>query len=121
MLKKICATLVLMALAFPAWADGDAAAGKAVFRKCAICHSPSQGQNRVGPSLYAVYGRPAGIVPSYSYSDAMKNSGKVWNPATLDTYLTNPRALVPGNKMSFAGLPNAADRANVIAYLATVK
>jgi len=114
-------TLTIMLLAAPAWADGDAAAGKAVFRKCAICHSPSQGQNRVGPSLYAVYGRRAGIVPHYSYSDAMKNSGKVWNAATLDTSLTDPRARVPGTKMSFAGLPNPADRMNVIAYLATLK
>ncbi len=121
MFTQTHALLISMLISAPAWADGDAAAGKAVFRKCAICHSPSQGQNRVGPSLYAVYDRPAGIVPNYSYSDAMKNSGKVWNPATLDIYLTNPRALVPGTKMSFAGLPNAADRANVIAYLATLK
>jgi len=116
---SVCAPLVLVPLA--AHAAGDAGAGKSVFHKCAICHSPAQGQNRVGPSLFGIIGRKAGAVPGYNYSDAMKNSGKVWDAATLDTYLANPRSVVPGTKMSFAGLPDATDRANVIAYLTTLK
>ncbi len=113
-----------MAAALPqaALAAGDAAAGAAVFKsKCTICHSVTQGQNRVGPSLFGVVGRKSGQAPNYNYSEANKNSGKTWDEATLDVYLTNPRALVPGTKMAFAGLPDATDRANVIAYLATQK
>jgi cytochrome c len=75
----------------------------------------------VGPSLFGVVGRPAGTAPGYNYSEANKSSGKTWDDATLDTYLTNPKALVPGTKMVFPGLPDAADRANVIAYLDTLK
>jgi cytochrome c len=107
--------------AVPAHA-ADVAAGQAVFHaKCALCHSVTPGQNKVGPSLAGVVGRPAGQAPGYSYSSANKTSGKTWDAATLDVYLTNPRALVPGTKMAFAGLPDATDRANVIAYLSTVK
>jgi cytochrome c len=107
--------------AAPAWA-ADAAAGQAVFKaKCALCHSIVPGQNKVGPSLAGVVGRPAGQVPGYSYSSANKSSGKTWDAATLDVYLTNPRATIPGTKMSFGGLPDAADRANLIAYLSTVR
>jgi cytochrome c len=99
----------------------DVDAGKAVFHaKCTICHSISQGQNRVGPSLFGVVGRKAGTAPNYSYSEAMKTSGKTWDAATLDVYLTNPRGTVPGTKMAFGGLGDATDRANLIAYLSTV-
>ena len=114
----------VLAVAWPlqaALADGDAAAGKTVFHKCAICHSVVEGQNRIGPSLFGVVGRKAGTEAGYNYSDAMKNSGKTWDAATLDLYLTHPRDVVPGTKMTFAGLPDATDRANVIAYLSTVK
>jgi cytochrome c len=100
----------------------DAAAGQALFKtKCALCHSVVAGQNRVGPSLFGVVGRKAGTAPAYNYSQANKASGKTWDDATLDTYLTNPKALVPGTKMIFAGLPDATDRGNVIAYLDTLK
>jgi cytochrome c len=103
-------------------AAGDAAAGQALFKaKCGICHSPVAGQNRVGPSLFGVVGRAAGTAPGYNYSAANKGSGKKWDDATLDTYLTNPKALVPGTKMVFPGQPAASDRANVIAYLDTLK
>jgi cytochrome c len=100
----------------------DAAAGAALFKaKCALCHSVVAGQNKIGPSLFGVVGRKSGSVAGFNYSDANKNSGKTWDDATLDVYLTNPKALVPGTKMVFPGLPDAGDRANVIAYLDTLK
>jgi cytochrome c len=109
-------------LAQPALAAGDAAAGQQVFaHNCAICHSPVQGINKVGPSLFGVVGRKAGSLDGYSYSDAMKGANRVWGPETLDAYLTNPRQDIPGVKMIFAGLPNKTDRDNVIAYLSTLK
>ena len=111
-----------LAASAPASAQ-DAAAGKTVFNgKCAVCHSLVPGKRSVGPSLIGVVGRPAGSGdPNYSYSDEMKNSGKTWDPATLDAYLTSPRTYLPGVKMLFAGLPSATDRANLIAFLATLK
>jgi cytochrome c len=105
-----------------AHATGDAAAGKVLFtQKCGLCHSVEQGKNKIGPSLYGVVGRKSGSLDSYTYSDAMKNAGKTWDEATLDAYLTNPRQYIPGIKMIFVGLPDATDRQNVIAYLATNK
>ena len=121
----IATTLVAFAAMLPlhnALADGDAAAGAAIVKtKCGICHSVVAGQNRVGPSLFGVVGRKAGTEPGYNYSAANKASGKTWDPATLDVYLTNPRGLIPGTKMAFAGLPDAGQRANVIAYLEALK
>lgn len=108
--------------AAPSFAAGDAAAGQALFQqKCSLCHAPVQGVNKVGPSLWGVVGRPAGSLASYTYSDAMKNANRVWEPATLNVYLTNPRQAIPGVKMIFAGLPDQTDRDNVIAYLSTLK
>jgi len=97
-----------------ALADGD---GEKVFKKCKTCHSLRAGENKVGPSLAGVAGRTAGTVEGYKYSDAMTASGVVWDDATLDQYLADPKAFVPGNKMTFAGLKKAEDRAAVIAYL----
>ncbi len=108
--------------AVPAFADGDAAAGKTLFgQKCGICHAPVEGQNKIGPSLWGVVGRKAGTLPTYTYSDAMKNANRTWDAATLDDYLTAPRQKIPGIKMIFAGLPEQSDRQNVVAYLATLK
>jgi len=115
------ATLSMIAVSSAAYADGDAVAGKSVFNKCAVCHSPAAGKNSVGPSLFGVVGRPSASAPGYSYSDAMKAANKTWDEATLEVYLTDPKALVPGTKMTFPGLPKPEDRANVIAYLSTLK
>jgi cytochrome c len=117
-------TLAILSVAgaAPAVAAGDAAAGQALFNaKCAICHAPVEGKNKIGPSLWGVVGRPAGSLASYTYSDAMKNANRVWNEATLDDYLTNPRQKIPGIKMIFPGFAQEQDRQNVIAYLATLK
>ncbi|WP_114911389.1 c-type cytochrome [Acidibrevibacterium fodinaquatile] len=118
------ATLALgsLALVSAAHADGDAAAGKTLFQqKCALCHSPDKGVNKLGPSLWNVAGQPAAEVPNYTFSAGMKDSHITWDDASLDKWLTNPRAMVAGTKMIFPGLPNAADRQNVIAYLKSLK
>ena len=94
------------------------AKGATVYKRCAACHVVDKEQNRVGPYLMGVVGRPAGGVESYKYSDAMKNSGFTWDEATLDKYLADPKAAIPGNKMAFPGLKNEQERADVIAFLA---
>ncbi|MBC7954098.1 MAG: cytochrome c family protein [Rhodospirillaceae bacterium] len=100
---------------------GDPAAGEKVFTQCKACHTVQAGQNRVGPSLFGVVGRAAGAVEGFAYSPAMKGSGMTWTAETLDKYLTDPKAAIPGNKMVFPGLKKPEDRANVIAYLAQQK
>ncbi len=99
----------------------DANAGKKVFYKCAICHTAVKGRNSIGPSLFDVVGRHSASLPGYTYSDALKAANKTWDEKTLDAWLTSPQKYVPGTKMSFSGLSNPDDRANVIAYLATLK
>jgi nitrite reductase (NO-forming) len=98
----------------------DEAHGREVFRKCAACHGVEPNAKKVGPTLYGVFGRKAGSVPGYNYSNAMKEAQNVWNAETLDEYLAKPRAFIPGNKMVFAGLSKKEDRADVIAYLRTL-
>ena len=105
------------AAAAPA-AGPDAAAGGKVFAKCKSCHAVTEGKNGVGPSLYGVVNRAVASAANFKYSDAMKAKGGTWAPKDLDAYLANPKTAVPGNKMAFAGLPQAPDRINVIAYLA---
>jgi cytochrome c len=100
----------------------DAAAGKKVFARCGACHAVGAGaKNKVGPELNGVVGRVPGSVEGFKYSPAMVEYGKahVWDAATLDAYLENPKGAVPGNKMAFAGLKKPEERANVLAYLAT--
>jgi cytochrome c len=98
----------------------DAAAGEVVFKKCHVCHNVGEGaKNAVGPVLNGVVGRKSGTYPGYNYSDANKNSGLTWDEATLTIYLHNPKAEVPGTKMTFAGLTSDDDIKNVIAFLKT--
>jgi cytochrome c len=104
-----------------AFAAGDPAAGKVVFAKCAICHSPDAGVNKISPSLHGIVGRQSVSVPNFSYSPAMQNAHKVWDEKQLDVYITDPRADVPGTKMIFPGIKSETDRQNLIAYLATLK
>jgi cytochrome c len=103
-----------------AFAAGDPVAGKTVFGKCSQCHQVGPtAQNATGPILNGIVGQKAGVVPGYNFSDAMKNSGITWDEANLAAYLKSPRKVVPGNKMSFVGLPKDQDIADVIAYLET--
>jgi cytochrome c len=114
--------VLLLTAAGPALAGGDPANGMKIFKqKCGLCHTVEAGQNRVGPSLAGVIGRKAASIATYSYSDAMRNSGLTWDAATLNSYLAGPRAKVPGTKMTFAGLPQESDRADLISYLSTLK
>lgn len=95
----------------------DAAAGQTIFNRCKICHSLDAGKNIVGPSLHGIFGRKAGSVDGFTYSAAMKDSGIVWDDETLEKYLRDPKALVPGGKMAFPGLKDDKQIADVIAYL----
>ena len=116
-MSATASVILCAAWAAPALAQ-DAKAGKQVFMKCRACHQIGPGaQNSVGPDLNGVVGRKAGSEPGYDYSDANKTSGITWDVPTLTKYLKNPQALVPGTKMTFAGLSRPKDIANVIAYL----
>jgi cytochrome c2 len=100
----------------------DAAAGQAVFcSQCSLCHSVQPGRNMTGPSLAGVAGRQAGTAPGFHYSAAMAGSHLTWNPATLDRYLASPREVVPGTLMAYAGVKDPKRRADLIAYLATLR
>jgi len=100
----------------------DAAAGAAVFKsQCGICHSAQAGRNMIGPALFGVVGRPAGKVPGFHYSPANRDSGLTWDAATLDRYLTSPATVVPHTIMTYAGLKDAKKRADLIAYLSTLR
>jgi cytochrome c len=123
-LKIILPALLVVACSYAksSFAAGDAGAGKQVFEEeCSECHS-IQGKNKKGPTLTAVFGRKAGTVADYAeYSDGMKASGVTWSEATLDQYLTMPRKFVPGAKMKYEGLADAKARADLIAFITTLK
>lgn len=113
---------VLAVLSGSAFAAGDAEKGKQVFKKCGMCHQIGpDAKSLVGPPLTGVVGRKAASVPDFTYSPGLKklaDSGLTWTDANLDKYLTDPKAMVPDSPMALA-LPDAADRADVIAYLKT--
>jgi cytochrome c len=92
--------------------------GKAVFEQCAACHSLGEPGDYDGPSLKGVIGRKAGSLEDYRYSAAMKRSDVVWDATTLDKYIADPQAFIPGNRMAFAGIGDKAQRDDLIAYLA---
>lgn len=134
-LKRVShiAHAIAFLLAFTAIADaaGDATKGAAIFQQCGACHSPKQGVNQVGPSLFGVVGRPAGSIAGYSYSQAMQEAAKkglVWTPDNIVNYLLNPHKFLdtfagdPGapNKMPFM-LADPQQREDVVSYLQTIK
>jgi cytochrome c len=97
---------------------GEPGRGAAMFQQCAACHAVARGRHLTGPSLAGVVGRKAGSAEGFTrYSDALKQSGLVWDDETLDAWLENPQQVAPGTSMTFPGLPNARHRADVIAYL----
>ncbi|XDZ66480.1 c-type cytochrome [Alphaproteobacteria bacterium LSUCC0684] len=107
----------LVVFAAPAIA-GDPGAGEKVFKKCKACHVVDSEKHKTGPHLVNIMGRAAGSAEGYKkYSDAMKESGIVWDETTLDAYLAAPKKYIKGTRMAFAGLKKDEDRANVIAYL----
>ena len=114
---RVTALFMTLLSAGLARADGDAARGEAKFQDCAACHRLEAGANNVGPSLHGVFTRKAGELADFRYSPAIKRSGIAWTPETLDKFITDPQAMVPGNRMPYAGMAAAADRADLIAYL----
>ena len=110
--------LVLSSAGFAA----DSAAGEKVFKsKCALCHTVEPGKTKIGPSLAGIVGRPSGSIPGFKYSPANLAAKVTWDKPTLDTYLTNPKAMIPGTIMTFPGDKNDGERGDLIAYLDTVK
>lgn len=122
---KLSAAAVALVLSVPfaAHAAGDAAKGEKVWPKCKICHQVGpEAKNTVGPIQNNLIGRKAGTVEGFKYSEALLEAAKgglVWTEENIDKYLADPKNFIPKNKMAFVGLPNAEDRADVIAYLKT--
>lgn len=106
-----------LAAAAPALAAGNPDEGKKVFGICRTCHTLERGKNGVGPSLAGVFGRKSGTAPGFSYSKAMVDKAVTWEESTIATYIADPKAYVPGNKMVFPGLKKDSQIADVIAYL----
>ena len=114
--SALAALLLTGTLAGPALAEGDAANGEKVFRRCIACHVIDQETNRLGPHLVGVYGRHAGAVDGYNYTQGLADADFVWDEATLDPWLADPKAVIPGTRMVLK-LAKPEDRADVIAYL----
>jgi cytochrome c len=120
MIDRTRVTLALFAtllLIGSARAGGDAARGEAKFGDCAACHKLEAGANDVGPSLHGIFNRKAAEIAEFRYSPAMKRSGIVWTAETLEKYIADPQGFVPANRMPYAGMADASDRADLIAYL----
>ena len=119
------AAVALVGIYGPALAEGDATKGKAAFAKCGICHQVGPGaKTLVGPELNGIVGRKAASVADYPYSAGMKKLGAdgwVWTEENIDKWITDPKALIPDSPMAlaFAGVPDAGERADIIAYLKT--
>lgn len=106
----------------PPPSTGDVSNGKQLYHDlCDKCHKLTPGANEKGPQLLRIYGAPAAALADYKYSDVMLNSGWVWDAKTLDNYLIDAQQALPGNRMRTDGLPDAIERADIIAYLATLK
>ena len=98
-------------------ADGDPKRGEKAFEECRACHAIEPGVKGVGPDLHGVFGRKAAGLDDFSYSPALKRSGITWTAQTLDSYIADPQKLVPANRMPYAGMPEARDRADLILYM----
>ncbi len=113
--RALALTVLAILGASHARAAGDPARGEKVYARCTGCHAIER--NRVGPRHAGLFGRPAGGLSDYAYSEAMRGAGLVWDEVTLDRFLADPRGVVPGTKMGFGGIKDAMDRADLIAYL----
>jgi cytochrome c len=120
--RIVLSLAALAALGGGALADGDAAKGEKSFNKCKACHSTEDTTNKVGPYLKGVYGRAVAAADGYNYSGSIKEfaaTGAKWDDATLNSYIENPKTLVPGGKMSFSGIKKEDEREDIIAFLKT--
>ena len=115
----VCGVVVFVVASTPLVRAADPEKGKSVFEQCAACHSLGDPGDYDGPMLKGVMGRKAGSLEDYRYSAAMKRSDVTWDTTTLDKYVTDPQAFIPGNRMAFAGINDKAQREDLIAYLAT--
>jgi cytochrome c len=114
----VAALLTLLIGSYVALSEGNSARGQRVFAACAACHSLQPDQNMTGPSLAGLWNRRAGSLASFSrYSPALQSANIVWNDKTLDDWFTDPQHLVPGNEMTFAGITDARQRADLLAFL----
>jgi len=117
-MKRVVLAALFVAIGFGQANGQDAAAGEKVFLVCKVCHQVGDSaKNAVGPVLNGLFGRKAGTVAGYSYSNANKNSGITWDEATFSEYINDPKAKVPGTKMAFAGLKDEQKIKDLIAYL----
>ena len=113
---------VIAASTTGAYAVGDPKAGADVFKRCQVCHTNDKGGgDGLGPNLFGVFGRKAASRPGFSYSAPLKKSGLVWNESNLTKWVAGPARVVPGTKMSFAGLSSKKQQADVVAYLGSLK
>jgi cytochrome c len=117
MTTRLVGALALIAASGTARADGDAGRGEKHYAECVACHKLDADANAVGPSLHGVFGRKAGALDDFRYSPALKRSGITWTAETLDTFIADPQKVVPANRMPYAGMPDAAARTDLIAYL----
>ena len=117
MMRMTLTLSIALLLVAAARADGDPARGEARFQECAACHRLEAGVNELGPSLHGIFARKAGELADFRYSPAMKRSGIAWTTETLDKYIADPQAFIPANRMPYAGMADARDRADLLAYL----
>ncbi len=117
-MKKLVVAAALIAMSMGVAVAQDVQKGETSFKKCLACHAIGPGaKNKIGPELNGLDGRKAGTVPNYNYSDANKNSGIVWDEATFNEYIKDPRAKIPGTKMTFPGIKNEQEMNDLWAYL----
>jgi cytochrome c len=123
MLRNSLIALALLASScVAAQAAGDAKAGAAVFKRCAVCHTSDKGGgDGLGPNLFGIAGRKAAARSGYAYSGALQKAGIVWNEANLTKWVAGPARMVPGNKMAFPGITSKKQQADVVAYLESLK
>ena len=118
MMKRVSIAIVALAFSVAAAAAGDIAAGEKSFKKCMACHTVGENaKNSIGPAQNGLNGRKSGTVPGYSYSDANKNSGIVWDEATFKEYIKDPKAKIPGTKMVFPGIKDEKEADDLWSFL----
>ncbi|MGL4975790.1 MAG: c-type cytochrome [Bosea sp. (in: a-proteobacteria)] len=117
-MKKRILAVAAVTLATGSAQAQDAAAGERLFNQCKVCHQLGEGaKNTVGPQLNGMFGRKAGTVEGYSYSNAYKGLDKIWSPENFAVYIKDPRGVTPGTKMVYAGMKDDAQIANLTAYI----